>query len=102
MVYVPAALAVNVTEQLDLLGPVTTKAQLLGTKVPLEGFTVKVTVPSGGVCVPLSMSVTVAVHVVGWSTTMGFGVQFTVVEVVRRLTVRLKKPVLVSWLGSPL
>src|SRR5256886_11738424 len=66
-----------------------------------EGFIVKLTVPPGGVWVPLSTSVTVAVQVVGWSTTIGLGgVQLTAVEVARALTWTVVVPWLARWIGS--
>ncbi len=64
-------------------------------KVP-EPLLLKVTVPVGVVAVPLEVSVTVAVQVVGAFTTTGLVEQLTVIEVVRLFTVRLKLPELVE------
>ncbi len=62
------------------------------------------TVPVGVVGV-VNVSVTVAVHVLGWPMVTGLGVHDTVVVVVSRgivSTLTGNVPVLVSWLGSPL
>ena len=62
------------------------------------------TVPVGVVGV-VNVSVTVAVHVLGWPMVTGLGVHDTVVVVVSRgrvSTLTGNVPVLVSWLESPL
>ena len=70
------------------------------TKVPVLPV-VNDTVPLGVIAVPVAVSVTVAVHVVACPTATVFGLQVTLVVVVRRLTVTLALPVLVAWLASP-
>jgi hypothetical protein len=62
-------------------------------KAPLPAV-VQLTVPVGVLRVPASLSVTVAVHVAGWPTLSGCGVQLTVVAVVRLFTVSVVDPVL--------
>jgi hypothetical protein len=59
-----------------------------GVNVPVELLT-KVALPVGVITVPAEVSVTVAVQLVPWLTTMDEGVQTTVVEVVRGLTVKV-------------
>ena len=82
----PTAVGVYVTEQLDR--SVSSMRMQVGLlKVPPPGIpppsVVQVTVPSGAVFFPLSVSRTVAVHEVDESTGMVPGVQVTVVVVVR-------------------
>ncbi len=63
----------------------------LRVQVPAgEPSKVKLTVPVGVIAVPVDVSETVAVHDEAWFTTSGLGLQLTLVEVVRWLTVRLK------------
>lgn len=62
---------------------------------------VKVTVPVGVDAVPTSVSVTVALHVVGWPTTTVAGLHETDVVVARLLTVTEVLPLLVAWVASP-
>ena len=62
---------------------------------------VKLTVPVGVDAVPLSVSVTVAVQVVGLLTGSGLGVQLTPVVVVRAPTVSINAPLLVLCALSP-
>jgi hypothetical protein len=59
-----------------------------GVKVPVE-LLANVTVPVGVITVPTEVSVTVAAQLVPWLTTTDEGVQATVVEVVRGLTVNV-------------
>ena len=59
-----------------------------GVNVPVE-LLAKVAVPVGVITVPAEVSVTVAVQLVPWLTTTDEGVQATVVEVVRGLTVKV-------------
>src|SRR2546428_10824912 len=73
---------VYVTEQLAEL-PVPLRVQLAGVKVPLPPLLVKETVPVGVIGVPVSVSVTVAVHVVGWPKATVDGLQLTLVAVFR-------------------
>jgi hypothetical protein len=61
-----------------------------GVNVPVE-FDAKLTEPVGVMTAPaVEVSVTVAVQLVPWLTTTEAGVQATVVEVVRGLTVKVK------------
>src|SRR3989442_15042995 len=69
---------VYVTEQLAEL-PVPLSVQLAGVKVPLPPLLVKETVPVGVIGVPVSVSVTLAVHVVGWPKATVDGLQRTLV-----------------------
>jgi hypothetical protein len=59
------------------------------------------TVPVGALAVPVEVSVTVAVQVVGEFTGKEAGVQLTAVVVVRVVTVSAKVPELVLWFVSP-
>jgi hypothetical protein len=54
----------------------------------------KLTVPLGGLLVPMSVSATVAVHVVALFTAKLAGLQLTVVEVDRLLTAAMSVPLL--------
>ena len=68
-----------------------------------ERLQTDVTVVRWGVLgVPVSVSVTVAVQVVGWPTTTDAGVQPTLVLVERLLTVTVVVPELPMWVVSPL
>jgi hypothetical protein len=67
---------------------------------PLLGLTENVTVPPGVLLVPLSVSVTVAVHELGLLASTGV-VQLTVVLVLRWPTVTVVLPVLVLCVVSP-
>ena len=97
---VPTALGVYVTEQDDEL-PEPTSVQLPPPlKLPAL-FEVKLTVPVGVVFVPVSVSVTVAVHVVGCPTATVAGVQLTAVEVERLFTVTVVVPLDVACAISP-
>jgi hypothetical protein len=61
-----------------------------GVNVPVE-FDVKLTEPVGVMTAPAAeVSVTVAVQLMPWLTTTEAGVQATVVEVARGLTVKVK------------
>ena len=61
----------------------------------------KVTVPEGVLVVPTSMSLTVAVQLVGASTGTLTGVQLTLVLVARLVTSTVVMPLLVRCLASP-
>jgi len=99
MVWLPAALGVYVTEQLDD-APVPDSVQLLaGVKAPEPVF-VNITVPVG-VVGELNVSVTVAVHVVDWLTTIVLGEHAIVVTVVPCWTLTVVEPVLPLWFESP-
>jgi hypothetical protein len=60
-----------------------------GVNVPVE-LVVKLTLPVGVITVPTEVSVTVAVHVVGWPGDTEAGEHTTPVEVVRAATVTTK------------
>jgi hypothetical protein len=62
----------------------------------------KPTVPVGVLGVPVSVSVTVAVHVVPTATSTAVGRQEIAVLVVRALTVSVVEPLLVELVVSPL
>ena len=98
-------LAVNVEVHLiPKLPTVVERVQGLVAYVPLPPVVEKLTVPAGRVLVPVSVSVTVAVHVVAAAipTTIGFGVHEFVVVVTRFVTVTFcAVAVLVEWLLSP-
>lgn len=93
---VPTALGVNVTEQVPA-----DNVQLAELKVPAAPALVKATVPVGVMAVPGEVSVTVAVHVVGWLIATVEGEHTTVVEVVRSVTVIVVVPELARWFVSP-
>src|SRR5207249_2680010 len=82
MVAVPAAVGVNVTEQLPL-----ERVQLVALKVPARPVAVKATEPAGVVAPAPLVSATVAVQVDDWLIGTEAGVQTIVVEVVRRVAV---------------
>ncbi len=91
MVAVPAALGVNVTEQLPL-----TSVQLVALNVPARPVAVNATEPAGVVAPAPLVSATVAVQVEAWLMATVPGLQTIVVEVVRRVafTVPLVAPLL--------
>ena len=91
-----------VTEQrLLTLFPSGTSVQVAdGLKAPVPSE-VKVTVPLGLDFVPVSVSVTTAVHVVEVLIATTTGLHEIVVEVVRLFTVRGVEPELVAWTVSP-
>src|SRR6266516_3906132 len=96
MVCVPLpAVGVYVTEQLP---EASVQVVLLKVPVPLEP---KVTVPVGVLVEPPLVSATVAVQVLLSSMATEAGRQFTVVVVVRSVTVRPKVPALPLCLRSP-
>ena len=90
----PAALGVNVTEQL----PVADNVHVAGEKVPAAPALVKVTVPEGVEDPTPFVSATVAVQVDACAIGTDEGAQTTVVEVVRRVPVTepLPAPLLVD------
>jgi hypothetical protein len=90
----------KVTEQLDC-GAVRLWTSRQAAKGVLLPSAVKVTVPSGAVLVPASVSVTVAVHSVEPPAWKDGGVQLTVVEVERFVTVTLALPELPKCVVSP-
>jgi hypothetical protein len=81
MTAVPAALGVNVTEQV----PAADRMQLGALKVPARPLAANPTEPAGVVLPTPLVSATVAVHVDGWLMATVPGLQTTVVEVVRRV-----------------
>jgi hypothetical protein len=89
---VPAALGVNVTEQV----PAADNVQLGALNVPARPAAEKPTEPAGVVAPAPPMSVTVAVQVEGWLIATVAGLQATDVEVgrVTVLTVPLPAPLL--------
>jgi len=89
----PAALGVNVTEQL----PAADRVHVVDEKVPAAPEEVKVTVPDGVLDPAPFVSATVAVQVEAWAIGTEAGAQTTVVEVVRRVPVTepLPAPLLV-------
>jgi hypothetical protein len=95
-VRVPATISVMLTEQLAELG-----VELASPQVTPPG--VKVTVPVGVVAPDPEVSVTVAMHEVAWFTTTVPGVQATIVEVVRGVTVKANAGefALPTWVVSP-
>jgi hypothetical protein len=80
MTAVPAALGVNVTEQV-----LATSVQLGALNVPVRPLAVNPTEPTGAVAPAPLVSATVAVHVEAWLIGTDEGAQTTVVEVVRRV-----------------
>ena len=80
--------------------PVPESVQLELLKVPAP-LLLKLTVPVGVLLVPTSVSLTVAVQVVGWPTTTDAGLQPTLVLVERLLTVTVVVPELPVWVVSP-
>ena len=100
IVCAPTALGVYVTEQVAEL-PEPERVQLVALKVPAP-LLVKLTVPVGVVFVPTSVSVTVAVQVVGCPTTTDDGEQLTPVVVERfAVTVTTVVPELPRCVESP-
>jgi hypothetical protein len=77
----PSPVDVYVTEQLAVL-PLPESVQLVLLKVPAPVL-LKLTLPVGVVCVPMSMSLTVAAQVVDWPVAITPGVQLTEVAVRR-------------------
>jgi hypothetical protein len=88
----PAPLGVNVTEQLPAL-----RLQLAAGEPLADPADVNPTVPAGVLAVPVAVSVTVAVHVEPLLVSTDEGMQLTVVEVERPVTVSVNDwlPVLV-------
>ncbi|HEV8340112.1 MAG TPA: hypothetical protein VGR25_10725 [bacterium] len=74
--------------------------QLVELKVP-DALLPQLTDPVGVLAVPVLLSVTVAVHVLGALTGTEAGAQLTAVVVERVVAVRLNCPLLPEWLGSP-
>jgi hypothetical protein len=91
---VPAALGVNVTEQVPA-----DNVQLGALKVPARPLAVKPTEPAGVLEPAPLVSATVAVHVDGWLIATVPGVHTTVVEVVRKDTVT--EPLVAPLLALP-
>src|SRR5437773_1454862 len=83
MVAVPAALGVNVTEQV----PAPDRVQLVAPKVPARPVAVNATEPAGAAVPAPLVSVTVAVHVEGWLMAMVLGLHTMVAGLVLRCEV---------------
>jgi len=99
----PAPEPVKLTLQLEAVVLNVARTHLVGVKAPvavLPAPRVKVTLPTGVDLVPVSLSLTVAVHEDGWPTGTLEGVQTTVV-VVRRPPPTLTDavPKLVKWIA---
>jgi hypothetical protein len=96
----PTALGVYVSEQSDSPAvAVAASVQLPAfEKLPLPELE-KLTTPAGWLSVPVSVSVTVAVQVVGASTATEDGAQLTAVDVLRLVTVNVSEPLLVACLA---
>src|SRR5436305_909594 len=94
-------LALKLTMHELLLGLLGVRAQGFGVTVALEPIgpppMVKPTVPSGALVVPLAVSVTVTVHVVGLLAGVEAG-QSSVVDVVRVITWTISEPLLPAWI----
>ena len=73
----------------------------VGLKAPLVGDDEKPTLPVGVLFVPVSVSVTVAVHIVPTATSTEDGTQEIAVVVVRVLTVSVVAPLLTACVLSP-
>ena len=84
---VPAALGVNVTEQVPAAS-----VQLAALKVPAAPVLVNPTLPAGVDAPAPLASTTVAVHVEGWLIATVPGLQTTVVEVILTVTVTVVEP----------
>src|SRR5438034_11596071 len=96
MVAVPAALGVNVTEQV----PAPDRVQLVALKVPARPVAVNATEPAGVVVPAPLVSVTVAVHVEGWLMAMVLGLHTMVVDVVLRFDVMEAVPAPLLWVPA--
>ena len=70
----------------------------LKVPAPLEANS---TIPVGVLVLPVAVSVTVAVQVVGLFTGTLVGVQLTLIMVVRGVAVTLVMPELAAWVSSP-
>jgi hypothetical protein len=92
---VPAAVGVNVTEQV----PAADNVQLVALKVPARPLAVNPTEPAGVDAPAPLVSATVAVQVDGWLIATVPGLQTTVVEVVRR--VPTTEPLVAPLLALP-
>jgi hypothetical protein len=95
MTAVPAALGVNVTEQV----PAADNVQLVALRAPARPVAVKPTEPAGVLEPTPFVSATVAVHVDAWLIGTDAGAQTTVVEVVRR--VPTTEPLVAPLLALP-
>ena len=91
---------VKVTEHVAEL-PAPLNEQLVALKVPLLSLLQLPTVPVGVLTVPLDVSVTVAVHVVGCPTLTGLGEHEMTLVAVRLATVSACVSLLLLWLPSP-
>jgi len=99
----PAPEPVKLTLQLDAVVLNVARTQLAGVKAPVAVLApprVKVTLPTGVDLVPVSLSLTVAVHEDAWPTGTLEGVQTIVVVVMRPPpTFTVAVPKLVKWIA---
>src|SRR5260370_3607050 len=92
-VWGPATVGVYPTWQVAVVPFTVLRLQAPPANVPLA-LVDQLTIPVGVLPVPASVSVTVTVHVAAVPTLSGFGVQLTLVLVVRLLTVSVVEPLL--------
>ena len=82
--------------------PTCVSEQVVELNVPeAAGVALRVTVPVGNDFVPESVSATTVVQVDAWPNATDAGLQVTVVEVERLVTVRPKLPELAEWALEP-
>jgi hypothetical protein len=99
MLAAPGAEGVNLTPQ-EAVVPVPVKVQLVTLKLPAIPLSVKLTDPVGVVAPAVEVSVTVAVHVDTWFTSMGLEHEtLTLVECLPGDSIA--DPALPLWLLSP-
>jgi len=86
---VPDVLGATDAKQLEVVALIVVRVQGVPVKVPVaDPVLLKATVPAGALVVPaVELSFTNAVQVVVCPTAIEFGVQLTMVVVLRRLTV---------------
>ena len=97
----PGLFPVNITVQELLLVPLGARAQGVTLELEPAGppLIVKLTVPTGGLFVPLAVSCTVTVHVSGLFAGVDGG-QSNVVCVDRAMTWTISVPLLPAWIES--
>ena len=99
--WAPDALGLYVSVQRDVFDPAALSVQVVaGVKAPAPSEEMA-TEPAGEDCVPLSVSVTVAVHVDGDETATEPGVQLSAVAVCRSTAVTAAEPLLAVSLALP-
>ena len=103
IVYAPAPVELNSMMHDVLAAELGARTHGLGSTTGVEpaGWLVntKLTVPLGGLFVPVSVSDTVTLQVAGMPATVDGG-QLSVVDVERAMTVIVSVPVLVSWIDA--